>query len=109
MKIEHREPTLVQEILMTDVGGTEARLTFTYEIGGETANSIGGSPAITHADWEGMELVLESRMKTRVREFHFKDHWSLSEDGQTLTMAHRDDDLAGQITLLERVSAVRDN
>jgi hypothetical protein len=36
------------------------------------------------------------------REAHFRDFWSLSSDGQTLIMEHRDDDLAGQITFLEK-------
>jgi len=48
--------------------------------------------------------VIESRMTTPDRESHFKDHWSLSNDGQTLTMAHRDDDLAGQVSVLEKSS-----
>jgi hypothetical protein len=42
-------------------------------------------------------------MNTGGREFYFKDHWSLSDNGRTLTMAHRDDDLAGQISILEKM------
>jgi len=38
------------------------------------------------------------------RELHFKNHWSLSDDGQTLTMAHRDDDLAGQIAVHHKMA-----
>ncbi len=67
-------------------------------------NSVGAATARTRARWEGMELVIESWMKTSGREVHFKDHWSLSGDGRTLTMAHRDDDLAGQISVLEKSS-----
>jgi hypothetical protein len=104
MRIEHQEPRLIQQIYLTNADGTEQRLTFTYETGTETTNSIGGATARTHARWEGRELVIESRMKTPGREFHFEDHWSLSDDGRTLTMAHRDDDLAGQISILEKRS-----
>ena len=104
MKIEHREPVLVQQIFFTNAGGTEQRITLTYQVGSETTNSIGGATARTRARWEGMELVIESRMKTPDREVYFKDHWSLSDDGQTLTMAHRDDDLAGQTSVLEKSS-----
>jgi hypothetical protein len=102
MKIEHREPILIQEVWFTDDSGSERRQTFTVEIGSGTFNPIGGTTALTHSRWEGSELVIESRMKTPEREFYFKDHWSLSGDGQTLTMAHRDDDLAGQISVLEK-------
>jgi hypothetical protein len=104
VKIEHREPRLIQQIHLTNAGGTEQRMTFMYETDAETTNSIGEATARTHARWEGMELVLESRMKTASRELHFKDHWSLSDDGGTLMMAHRDDDLAGQISVLEKRS-----
>jgi hypothetical protein len=81
-------------------------MTFTYETDAETTNSLGEATARTHARWEGMELVIESRMKTPGREFHFKDHWSLSDDGRTLTMAHRGDDLAGQVSVFEKRSQV---
>jgi hypothetical protein len=102
VEIEHREPRLIQQIRFTNAYGTEQRMTFTYETGAETSNQVGEATAWTHARWEGTELVIESRMKTPDREFHFKDHWSLSDDGRTLTMAHRDDDLAGQISVFEK-------
>jgi hypothetical protein len=102
MKIEHREPALIQQILFTNSDGTEQRMKFTYETGAETANSIGGATARTHAQWEGTELVIESRMKMLDHEVYFKDHWSLSDNGRTLTMAHRDDDLAGLISVHEK-------
>jgi hypothetical protein len=104
MKIEHREPLLIQQIRLTNAGGMEQRITFRYETGAETTNSVGEATVRTQARWEGMELVIESRMKTPSREAHFKDHWSLSDDGRTLTMAHRDDDLAGQISVFEKSS-----
>ena len=106
MQIEHREPRLVQRIRLTHADGVEKRMTFVYETGAETTNSLGGAPARTAACWEGQELVIESTVTTPCREVRFKDHWSLSEDGQTLTMAHRDDDLAGQISVLERRSPI---
>lgn len=104
MKIEHREPGLIQQVLFTGAGGAEQRLTFTYQTGVETTNSVGAATVRTRARWEGAELVIESRMKTPAREAYFEDHWSLSGDGRTLTMAHRDDDLAGQISVLEKSS-----
>jgi hypothetical protein len=102
VRLEHREPQLIQEIRVTDTHGTEQRMTFTYQTGAETTNSVGEATVRTHARWEGTELVIESRVYTPGRELRFKDHWSLSEDGQTLTMAHRDDDLAGQISAFEK-------
>jgi hypothetical protein len=105
MWIKHREPMIIQKILFPNAVGVKERLTFTYDTGAETTNSIGGAVARTHTRWEGNELVIESRMKTPERELHFKDHWLLSEDSETLTMTHRDDDLAGQVAVLKRVPA----
>ena len=102
--IEHREPQLVQHVVTTGADGSERSQTFHIDTGGETTNSAGGATLRTRSRWEGAELVIESWLPTPQREFHFKDHWSLSEDGRTLTMAHRDDDLAGQIAVLDRVS-----
>lgn len=41
------------------------------------------------------------------RQIHFCDYWSLSSDGRTLTMEHRGDDLAGQITFLDRTEPTK--
>jgi hypothetical protein len=76
---------------------------FTFETTGkESKNAMGSATTLTKAHWEGSELVIESTLKAGERELHFRDHWSLSSDAQTLTMAHRDDDLAGQISVLEK-------
>jgi hypothetical protein len=37
------------------------------------------------------------------RKYHFRDFWSLSDDGKVLKMVHRDDDLSGQITVLNKI------
>jgi len=105
VSIEHQEPALRQRVLITHADGREQRATFVLQTGAETINAIGGAAMRTRAWWEEMELVIESRMKRQDREAHFKDHWSLSADGQTLGMEHRDDDLAGQTSVLEKTSA----
>jgi hypothetical protein len=102
-RIEHREPHLQQEILFTPANGSEQRALFNYTTAGEeTANQIGDRTARTRARWEGSDLAIESWLDTPARQLHFKDHWSLSCDGRTLTMAHRDDDLAGQIVVYDK-------
>jgi hypothetical protein len=103
MKIEHAEPNLVQQILVTQKDGAENILVFTYETTGrETRQPQAGETARSRAHWEGAELVIESWMKTKDREFHFKDYWSLSSEHGTLRMTHRDDDLAGQTSVLDK-------
>ena len=103
VKIDHREPAVVQEIVLSDASGVERRQIFQFQVGAETDNSMGGATVRVSAQWQQEELVIESRMSMPGREAYFKDCWSLSESGRTLTMAHRDDDLAGQVSVLERV------
>ena len=104
MILDHKEPRLVQQILVTVAGGKQQQMTFNLEIGADTANLMGGGMARNHASWQGKELVIESRVNIAGREAYYKDHWSLSEDGQTLTMEHRDDDLDGQTAVLDKRS-----
>src|SRR5262249_21717555 len=103
MKIQHREPTLIQTMLVVAADGREQQQTCTYDTaGGESRHAMAAGEGQSCAHWSGSELVIESTLNTPTRTFHFKDHWSLSADGQTLRMAHRDDDLAGQSALLEK-------
>ena len=53
--------------------------------------------------WTKEVLLIESWISVGGRNCYFRDHWSLSPDGQILTMEHRDDDLAGQMTVLEKM------
>ena len=106
MKIEHREPDLTQHIAATDAAGKEQRRVFVCRIGEETISTIGETTLQSRAHWQGCngtgELVIEITMSRQGRDLHFKDHWSLSADGARLTMAHRDDALAGQTVILIR-------
>lgn len=102
--LDHREESLIQDVRAEEANGEEERAIFSYRIDGETENLIGGSSAVSRANWEGPELVIENRRTRAGSEFRFKDHWSLSEDGRTLTMTHRDGALAGQTTVLKRIS-----
>jgi len=105
VRIKHREPELTQQLLITYADDRQVRMTFVFQTDALRGNTIGGATLRTRAWWEGPELVFESTMESSVRMAHYKDHWSLSTDGRTLTMEHRDDDLAGQISVLEKCSA----
>jgi hypothetical protein len=102
VQIQHRESTVTQNVLVRHRDGRERRLTFAYEIGTETINSLDGTRVRSIARWENSELVLESRSVAAGPEICFRDYWSLSGDAQTLTMEHRDDSLAGQTAVFTR-------
>ena len=103
VKIKYSDPELVEEILITRLDASEDRVVFRCRTtGDEITNSIHGAVLRSRSRWQGTELVIESWMNLGGRESYFRDHWSLSADGQVLTMEHRNDDLAGQMTVLER-------
>ena len=103
IRIEHSDPELREEILVTKVDGSEERVVFECWTNGEQGKSLmNGSAVRGNARWEREELVIESWMQFGAREMHFCDCWSLSPDGQFLSMEHRKDDLAGQRTVLDR-------
>jgi hypothetical protein len=108
VSINHVDPELIVEMVITKMDDTEDRLLFRgLTTGEEVANSVHGTQLRSRSNWLGTELLIESWMNVGGRQGHFRDYWSLSSDGRTLTMEHRDDDLAGQITLLERTHAHR--
>ena len=71
--------------------------------GEQNKNLLNGRPIRGSASWQGDELIIESWLKLGDREMHFRVHWSLSDDRKTLIMEHRDDDLPGQRTVLEKM------
>ena len=73
--------------------------------GAEVFNIVNGQKWQSRMRWIGTELLIESWVDVGDRKYHFRDFWFLSNDGQLLTMEHRNDDLQGQITVLEKVSA----
>lgn len=101
-KIEHDGPHVRQRSLTIGRDGGEERGDFAFTIGGETVSAIRGMRAVVHARWEGAVLIIESKVSAPGREFEFRDRWSLSNDGATLTMSHPDDALAGQVSVFER-------
>jgi hypothetical protein len=104
VKIEHADPELVEEIVTTKVDGSEDRIVFRcLTTADEVTNSVHGAQLRSRSHWTQEVLVIESWISVGGRNCHFRDHWSLSRDGQILTMEHRDDDLAGQMTVLEKI------
>jgi len=103
VKIEHSDPELREEIVVTKIDGSEERVVFKCWTHGEQDKCLLNGAAVRGCVWwEGSELVIESWMGFGTREMYFCDCWSLSPDGQSLLMEHRKGDLAGQLTVFER-------
>lgn len=102
-KIKHSGEELAAEMLVTKPDGREDQLFFRGRMSGEdVANVVQGVEMHSRLRWVGKELLIESWARAG-HQGHFLDFWSLSSDGQTLIMEHRGDDLAGQITFLEKL------
>jgi len=103
VQIDHDATTIRQIVLVVSASGQEQTHSFTFSTTGVAAPvTFGNNVGETSARWKESTLIVESRVPVGGRELHFRDHWSLSSDGGVLTMAHPDDDLAGQVSVLER-------
>jgi len=104
--IRHAEPELGVVMTIIDGDDTPARMAFDVRTTGDASmNTVLGSEWISRSRWVGRELLIESDVDHAGRKMHFRDYWSISDDGQRLTMEHRGDDLDGQITVLDRVES----
>jgi hypothetical protein len=107
-KIEHSEPDLSVAMMITMPDGAEHRLLFKGPTtGAQVVNVVNGREWQSQMHWIGPELLIESWVDFGNRKCHFRDFWSVSDDGQALTMEHRNDDLQGQITVLEKAPPER--
>ena len=108
MGIAHEGPNIRHKVLTIFRDGTERLSQLRYVIGGETDVKIADMPGTAVANWAGEELRIISRLGTDRDYIRLIDCWLLSADGATLTMAHRDDALAGQVCILERTPPDQD-
>lgn len=84
--IVHREPDVHVEMTITGAGPQRHHVVFAARTNGdETNNVVLGAPRRSRAQWIGSELLIESSVQQSGREMHFRDLWSLSSDGRTLT------------------------
>ena len=101
--MEHVGDRLRQEMLLTRIDGAQQQSVFECRTNGSSdAIQLNGNPVRGTAHWHAQELIIETWVQRGTRDMHFRDYWSLAAGGQTLLMDHRDDDLAGQLTVLDR-------
>src|SRR5260370_19393577 len=105
VKIDHSDPELLAEMVITQLNEIEDLLIFRgLTSGEEVTNFIGSLQVRSRSRWMGAELLIESWMNHGGREGHFRDDLVLSSAGGELTMEHRDDYLGGENTFVGRGS-----
>ena len=87
MKIDHADPDMkVTTASSGEQGDMNVDAKYNTE-GKETINRLGPMEAKTTANWEGDDLVLNTKLDANGTEITVKSRWSLSTDGKTLTQA----------------------
>lgn len=69
--------------------GTLEQQTNTYIAGQETKGSMHGAPMTSNTEWDGPTLVVHSVAVFGGKELRTHDRWTLSPDGNTLTITER--------------------
>ena len=103
VKIKHSESDLHETMLVRRADGSQSSVVFRCNTNGDEEFCFLNDRQVRgKAHWEGSELIIETWIPMGNLEAHFRDCWSISSDRNTVRMEHRDDDLAGQLTVLER-------
>ncbi len=85
-KITHEDPDLKDTLSQSgQMGEVTADLKYSTD-GKETTNSVRGNEIKSTAKWEGDELVINGKGSFQGADITLTDHWSLSGDGNTLTI-----------------------
>jgi hypothetical protein len=87
-KITHQDPSLKATVSST--GGMQGDMTYDVSYttdGKECVNHLGENEFKSTVNWEGDELVVNTKGSFGGNDFTSKDRWTLSSDGKTLTVA----------------------
>ena len=99
-KITQSADRLRVEMRVSFEGSDDSRMVFDASIvDGDEVRS--GSVAL--ARWMGGDLVVETHFESGGLEVALQERWFLSGDGTRLTMAHKNDALAGQTVVFARI------
>jgi hypothetical protein len=87
-KITHQDPSL--KATVTSTGGMQGDMTYDVSYttdGKECVNHLGENEFKSTVNWEGDELVVNTKGSFGGNDFTSKDRWTLSSDGKTLSVA----------------------
>ena len=88
LKIDQQGATIDVVLRVVQKGNLE-QSNIRYIAGQETRGEMHGAPMTCRAEWDGTALVIHSTAKFMGKELHLTDRYTLSADGNTLTMHER--------------------
>jgi hypothetical protein len=85
-KINQEDPNMKVNVAEKgQMGDMNFDLTYTTD-GKECTNSVAGNEFKSVVNWDGNDLVIDTKGSFDGNDFTAKDRWTLSEDGKTLTV-----------------------
>jgi len=88
VKVDHQGNDLTVTFRVTR-GGEIQQESQKYVIGQDNKTEMHGAPMTSHAEWDGTTLAVRSVAVIAGKELRLADRWSLSGDGNTLTLRER--------------------
>ncbi len=85
LKIDHEDPNLK---VATTQSGAQGEMSYEAKYttdGKESTNTIGPMEAKSIANWEGDNLLINTKLAGNGMDLELKSKWTLSEDGKHLT------------------------
>jgi hypothetical protein len=84
--ITHEDPNLKISVAQTgEMGDLNFDLAYTTD-GKECTNTVAGNEMKSTLNWDGDDLVIDTKGNFDGTDFTAKDRWKLSEDGKTITI-----------------------
>lgn len=85
-KINQEDPSMKVNVAEKgQMGDLNFDLSYTTD-GKECTNTVAGNEFKSVANWDGNDLVIDTKGSFDGNDFTAKDRWTLSEDGKTLTV-----------------------
>jgi hypothetical protein len=85
-KINHEDPNIKVNVAESgENGDLNFDLSYTTD-GKECTNTVAGNEFKSVLNWEGDDLVIDTKGSFNGTDFTAKDRWTISEDGKTLTV-----------------------
>ena len=101
-KITHQDPSLKVNVAST--GGMQGDMTYDISYttdGKECVNHMGDNEFKSTLNWDGNDLVVDTKGSFSGNDFTSKGRWTLSADGKTLTITQHFSSAMGEMDMKE--------